>query len=87
MEDVGGEWNIRKCSAAAIDVMSVAFPEQLLEILLPFLKERLFSEKWEERESGILALGAIAEGKFARCLGPRSAWQADGLECLSGSIV
>ena len=80
MEDVGGEWNIRKCSAAAIDVMSVAFPEQLLEILLPFLKERLFSEKWEERESGILALGAIAEGKFAPCLGPRSARQADGLE-------
>lgn len=61
-EGAGGEWNIRKCSAAAIDVMSVAFPQQLLEILLPFLKERLFSEQWEERESGILALGAIAEG-------------------------
>lgn len=59
-----GEWNIRKCSAAALDVMAVTFKTDVLEILLPHLKDRLFHEEWEQRESGILALGAIAEGKL-----------------------
>lgn len=60
-----GDWNLRKCSAAALDVMAVQFSQELLEILLPLLKERLFSEDWLQRESGILALGAIAEGCIA----------------------
>jgi transportin-1 len=63
-EDATTEWNIRKCSAAALDVMAVSFGTDLLEVLLPYLKERLFSQDWHERESGILALGAIAEGKW-----------------------
>lgn len=62
-DEFGSEWNIRKCSAAAMDVMSVAFGNELLEVLLPHLKERLFSQEWEQRESGVLALGAIAEGE------------------------
>lgn len=33
-----------------------------LEILLPFLNDMLGSVEWEHQESGILALGAIAEG-------------------------
>ncbi|CAB4054006.1 TNPO1 [Lepeophtheirus salmonis] len=37
------DWNLRKCSAAALD-------------------ETLFHQEWEIKESGILALGAIAEG-------------------------
>ncbi|EIW71747.1 hypothetical protein TREMEDRAFT_71251 [Tremella mesenterica DSM 1558] len=61
-EDYGGEWNMRKCSAAALDVLAVSFGPELMDILLPYLKERLFSGEWVERESGILALGAIAEG-------------------------
>ena len=36
-----------------------------LEILLPFLNQMLGSAEWEHRESGILALGAIAEGTLA----------------------
>ncbi|GAA5969003.1 hypothetical protein JCM21900_002095 [Sporobolomyces salmonicolor] len=56
------EWNLRKCSAAALDVMAVAFEAEMLEVLLPYLKEKLFSQDWLDRESGILALGAIAEG-------------------------
>ncbi|KAK4058210.1 hypothetical protein OIO90_000949 [Microbotryomycetes sp. JL221] len=56
------EWNLRKCSAAALDVIAVAFENELLEVLLPYLKQKLFSQEWVERESGILALGAIAEG-------------------------
>ena len=64
-EDGVGDWNLRKCSAAALDVMAVQFSQELLDILLPLLKERLFSQDWKERESGILALGAIAEGCIA----------------------
>lgn len=56
------EWNLRKCAAAALDVMAVAFETEMLEVLLPYLKEKLFSQDWLDRESGILALGAIAEG-------------------------
>jgi transportin-1 len=63
-DEGAGEWNIRKCSAAALDVMSVSFGGDILEVLLPYLKERLFSEEWTHRESGILALGAIAEGEY-----------------------
>ena len=67
-DEMAGEWNIRKCSAAALDVMAVSFGSDMLEILLPYLKERLFNEEWTERESGILALGAIAEGGMFRWL-------------------
>lgn len=51
-----------KCSAAALDVLAVVFGEDLLPVLLPILKETLFHQEWEIKESGILALGAIAEG-------------------------
>ena len=52
-----------KCSAAALDVLANVFRESLLPILLPILKESLFHQEWEVKESGILVLGAIAEGK------------------------
>jgi transportin-1 len=38
------------------------FREELLPVLVPILKEMLFHQEWEIKESGILALGAIAEG-------------------------
>lgn len=56
------DWNLRKCSAAALDVLANVFKDEILPILLPILKETLFHEQWEIKESGILALGAIAEG-------------------------
>ena len=52
-----------KCSAAALDVLANVFHESLLPVLLPILKETLFHNDWEIKESGILVLGAIAEGK------------------------
>lgn len=51
-----------KCSAAALDVLANVFREEILPILLPILKETLFHTDWEIKESGILVLGAIAEG-------------------------
>ena len=65
-DDAYTEWNLRKCSAAALDVMAVAFEAELLEVLLPYLKVKFFSDNWLDRESGILALGAIAEGECER---------------------
>ena len=56
------EWSLRKCSAAALDVLANVFKEQLLSIVIPILKETLCHHEWEIKESGILALGAIAEG-------------------------
>lgn len=61
-DDVLGSWNLRKCSAAALDVLAVRFENDILPVLLPLLKERLFSPDWVQREAGILALGAVAEG-------------------------
>lgn len=56
------DWNLRKCSAAALDMLANVFGEELLPVLVPILKETLFHQDWEIKESGILALGAIAEG-------------------------
>ncbi|GJD07944.1 Transportin-1 [Galdieria sulphuraria] len=58
------EWNVRKCSAFSLDTLSRVFQDELLPYLLPHLQEKLLSEHWQVRESGILALGAIAEGCY-----------------------
>ncbi len=57
-------FTVGKCSAAALDVLANVFKDDLLPVLLPILKETLFHADWEIKESGILALGAIAEGKL-----------------------
>ncbi|XP_009467461.1 PREDICTED: LOW QUALITY PROTEIN: transportin-2-like, partial [Nipponia nippon] len=54
--------NQRKCSAAALDVLANVFRDELLPHILPLLKELLFHPEWVVKESGILVLGAIAEG-------------------------
>lgn len=61
-DEMSTEWNLRKCAAAALDVLAVSFGGDLLNVLLQPLKEKLWSEDWLQRESGILALGAMAEG-------------------------
>jgi transportin-1 len=38
------DWNLRKCSAAALDVLSNVFNEDLLPVLLPLLKQNLSSQ-------------------------------------------
>lgn len=64
-DDLYAEWNLRKCSAAALDVLSTVYETRLLEQCLPHLKATLSSSEWTEREAGVLALGAIAEGCMA----------------------
>src|SRR5690606_3048965 len=55
--DIYMEWNLRKCSASALDVLSAVYGNSMLEILLPLLQTELFHAEWKHRECGILALG------------------------------
>ena len=66
-EEMSTEWNLRKCAAAALDVLAVRFGGDLLMVLLDPLKDKLWSSDWLQRESGILALGAMAEGACPSC--------------------
>ncbi|KAI7865032.1 armadillo-type protein [Spinellus fusiger] len=61
-DDIYGEWNLRKCSAAALDVLCNSFEGDCISLLMPLLKIELESDDWLHRECGILALGAAAEG-------------------------
>ncbi|CEP17741.1 hypothetical protein [Parasitella parasitica] len=62
-EDFYSEDSLRKCSAAALEALSVSFGDDITPILLNCLSnETLVHENWLVRESGILALGAAAEG-------------------------
>ncbi|BES96472.1 IBN_N [Nesidiocoris tenuis] len=63
-ESLLDNWNLRKSSAAALDAIATIFKNDLLPTILPVLKETLFHSDWIVKESGILALGAIAEGCF-----------------------
>ena len=56
------EWTLRKCSAAALDVLASVYQTDILPSLLPQLKELLMSQDWKQKECGVLALGAISEG-------------------------
>ncbi|KAI8338863.1 transportin-1 [Chlamydoabsidia padenii] len=56
------EWTLRKCSASALEVLSTVYPSQVCTLLMPQLDIALFQSDWKIRESGILALGAVAEG-------------------------
>jgi len=65
LEDGEGSWNLRKCSAAALDVLASAFHGPVFDETLPYLKENLVHADWPNREAAVLALGAIASG----CMG------------------
>ncbi|GMM38027.1 Kap104 protein [Saccharomycopsis crataegensis] len=53
-------WNLRKCSAATLDVLAKLTPQEVISIVLPILKEKIVSDQWPVREAGILAFGAIS---------------------------
>ncbi|EFQ92692.1 hypothetical protein PTNB73_05255 [Pyrenophora teres f. teres] len=56
------QWNLRKCSAAALDVLASVFHEAVFAATLPYLTDNLNHSEWPNRESAVLALGAIADG-------------------------
>merc|ERR1719450_2033713 len=51
------DWNLRKCSAAALDVLASVFRNDLLPILLPILKETLFHQEWENQRKRNFSAG------------------------------
>ncbi|RPB13173.1 ARM repeat-containing protein [Morchella conica CCBAS932] len=61
-EDPEDRWNLRKCSAAALDVLATVFHQSVFETILPYLKENLRHPEWPYREAAVLALGAVADG-------------------------
>ncbi|KAJ3359218.1 Transportin-1 [Allomyces javanicus] len=61
-DDAVTQWNLRKCAAAALDMLANTFKAPVADTLLPLLQNRLTSTDWKVREAGILALGAIADG-------------------------
>ncbi|KAG8894444.1 hypothetical protein FRB99_001259 [Tulasnella sp. 403] len=63
--DFSPEWNVRKCAAAALSLLAEHLGNSHLKVLLPHLHERLYSKDWLQKESVILALGALAKG----CIG------------------
>ncbi|KAE8451186.1 hypothetical protein EG329_004350 [Mollisiaceae sp. DMI_Dod_QoI] len=58
-------WNLRKCSAAALDVFATDFKNPVFETILPYLMKNLKHDEWPYREAAVLALGAVAEGCMA----------------------
>lgn len=56
------QWNLRKCSAAALDVLASVFHEPVFQATLPYLTTNLSHTEWPNREAAVLALGAIADG-------------------------
>ncbi|KAK8190315.1 armadillo-type protein [Phyllosticta capitalensis] len=56
------QWNLRKCSAAGLDVLASVFHQPVFEVTLPYLKDNLKHAEWQNREAAVLALGAIADG-------------------------
>lgn len=61
-DNSNSDWSLRKCSAAALDLLANVFHDDILPIVLPILKETLFHQDWVVKEAAVLALGAIAEG-------------------------
>ncbi|KAL6211175.1 hypothetical protein ACLB2K_016402 [Fragaria x ananassa] len=64
-DDIVNVWNLRKCSAAAVDILSNLFGDEILPTLMAFVQTKLSNsddETWKEREAAVLALGAVAEG-------------------------
>ena len=56
------QWNLRKCSAAALDVLASNFHRLVFDIALEYLNNNLTHNEWPYREAAVLAMGAVAEG-------------------------
>ncbi|KAI8389249.1 Karyopherin Beta2TRANSPORTIN-Hnrnpm Nls complex [Blakeslea trispora] len=62
-DDFYSQDSLRKCSAATLDALSVAFQDDFVACVLDYLTNHvLLNPSWLIRESGILAIGATAEG-------------------------
>lgn len=60
--DPEDEWNLRKCSAAALDSLALHYGAVVFKVTLPWMTENLQHKDWPNREAAVLALGAIGPG-------------------------
>lgn len=61
---MGASWNIRKCTAAALDCLSHSYADEILPFVFQELQKALSSEDWVVKEAAVLAIGAVAEGSL-----------------------
>lgn len=54
-------WNLRRCAASTLDVLSLDYPQDVIDISLPILQQNIVSNEWPVREASILAFGAISK--------------------------
>lgn len=63
-DTMGTSWNIRKCTAAALDCLSHSYADDILPFVFQELQKSLNHEDWIVKEAAILAIGAVAEGSL-----------------------
>ena len=56
--DQGSSWNLRKCAAWTLDLLSRTTEADLLSAMVPALE--IQSEQWDAREAAVFAVGAVA---------------------------
>eukprot|EP01147_Barroeca_monosierra_P010945 gene10945-3017_t len=56
------QWGLRRSAAASLDLLANRYGEQILPTVVPLIEQLFQCDEWPRVESGILALGAIAEG-------------------------
>lgn len=61
-DDPEEQWNLRKCSAASLDVLATVYQKEVFDFTQPWLMHNLVHKEWPHREAGVLTIGAIAEG-------------------------
>lgn len=61
---MGASWNIRKCTAAALDCLSHSYADEILPFVFQELQSTLNHDDWVVKEAAVLAIGAVAEGSL-----------------------
>ncbi|EGD72422.1 hypothetical protein PTSG_00441 [Salpingoeca rosetta] len=56
------QWGLRRSAAAGLDLLANRYHDAILPTVVPLIESLFQSSEWPRVESGILALGAIAEG-------------------------
>jgi transportin-1 len=65
-DELSEQQTIRKKSAVILETFSIVFPSpEILKYALPIIHWKLSSTDQWQRESGLLALGALSKGCFA----------------------
>lgn len=63
-DEPAASWNIRKCTAAALDCLAHTYADEILPFVFQELQKTLSHDDWVVKEAAILAIGAVAEGSL-----------------------